>query len=183
MTYPPDVTKPIGTARPSKLLIGEFRRTLDERYRLAIPDQFRQSLDLAGKCVLAKERSGCISLWNPGVWETKTNMWLNMATDKIQKGVHDREIGQVQLLGRLLSTRHEQAAVTNRGRVLIPKGFRDFLGIEPGCGDNDTSPEKKGTIVMVVGAALCIEVWNPAAWLRYLQQRMPKFRRLVERLS
>ena len=36
---------------------------------------------------------------------------------------------------------------------------------------------------MVVGAAVCVEIWKPAAWLKYLQGRMPKFRRLFHQLS
>ena len=116
--------------QPQELLLGEFRRTLDERYRLAIPEPFEQRLALTeGECVVAKERVGCISLWNPGVWQAKVDMWIGMATEKIAKGVHDRSIGQVQLLGRLLSTRHETVAVKDAGRIVIPKGFRDFLGV------------------------------------------------------
>jgi len=169
---------------PQELLLGEFRRTLDERYRLAIPEEFHRRLDLGGqKCVLAKERAGCISLWNADVWQAKVNMWLAMATDKIEKGLHDREIGRVQLLGRLLSTRHQRLAVTDRGRVLIPKGFRDFLGVEPKSGGRDAAGGKKGHAVMIVGAAVCVEIWNPNEWLKYLRQRMPNFRRLVQRLS
>jgi MraZ protein len=59
----------------------------------------------------------------------------------------------------------------HRSRLLIPEGFREFLGVEPN-GD-----------VLVVGAAVCIEIWHPPAWLKYLERRMPKFRRLFDRLS
>jgi MraZ protein len=55
--------------------------------------------------------------------------------------------------------------------LLIPEGFREFLGVEPG-GE-----------ILVVGAAVCIEIWQPAAWLAYLKGRMPRFRRLFDRLS
>ena len=84
------------------LLLGEFRRTLDQRYRLAVPEAFLPGLDLGdGECVLAKERVGCLSLWNPVVWLGKVDMWIAMATDKIAKGVHDRSIGEVQRGQRL----------------------------------------------------------------------------------
>ncbi len=93
----------------------------------------------------------------------------------------------MQLLGRLLSTRHERVPITDRGRVVIPKGFREFLGVLPETADEITNepakPTKKGKPVMVVGAAICVEIWNPSAWLKYLEGRMPKFRRLVEKLS
>ena len=61
--------------------------------------------------------------------------------------------------------------LAGRGRLLIPEGFREFLGVEPN-GE-----------VQVVGAAVCIEFWQPAAWLSYLERRMPRFRRLFDQLS
>jgi MraZ protein len=61
--------------------------------------------------------------------------------------------------------------LAGRGRLLIPEGFREFLAVE------------SGGEVVVVGAAVCIEIWSPPAWLKYLEERMPKFRRLFEQLS
>jgi MraZ protein len=164
------------------LLLGEFTRTLDERYRLAIPEELLGPLDLSGgECVLAKERKGCVSVWNPEVWQAKVNVRVELAKQKMAAGLLENEIARVQLLGRLLSTRHERTPVTDRGRLVIPKGFRQFLGVLPETTDDERAP--KGRPVMVIGAAVCIEIWNPVAWLKYLEGRMPKFRRLVERLS
>ena len=170
-------------SQPEELLVGEFHRTLDERYRLAIPDEFRGLLDLGGECVLAKERVGCISLWRPDVWQAKVNIRIESAKRKIKDGLSDANIGRVQLLGRLLSTRHETVPIRDAARVVIPKGFRGFLGVRPDEAAVDASSGKKGGAIVVVGAAVCIEIWNPAAWLQYLKDRMPKFRRLVEELS
>ena len=47
------------------LILGESRRTVDERYRLTIPQEFVTPLGgEQSACILAKERAGCISLWN-----------------------------------------------------------------------------------------------------------------------
>jgi hypothetical protein len=44
-----------------ELLIGEFARTLDERFRLAIPQELAGPLLGSGsRLVLAKERAGCL---------------------------------------------------------------------------------------------------------------------------
>ena len=56
-------------------------------------------------------------------------------------------------------------------RLSIPEGFREFLGIEQG-GD-----------ALVIGAAVCIEIWKPAAWIDYLNDQIPTFGRLVEELA
>jgi DNA-binding transcriptional regulator/RsmH inhibitor MraZ len=36
---------------------------------------------------------------------------------------------------------------------------------------------------VIVGAAVCIEIWHPDYWLRYVERRMPRFRRLFDTLS
>ncbi len=157
----------------AQLILGEFRVTIDDRYRVSIPDKLlTQFAPPPTECILAKERAGCLSLWEASRWEQKLRARVAVVEQKLRAGVlaEDR-IGQVQLLGRLLSTRHGEVTLAERGRLVIPKGFRDFLGIEPG-GE-----------VLAVGAAVCIELWNPAAWFRYLEARMPRFRKLFAQLS
>jgi len=80
-------------------------------------------------------------------------------------------IDQVQQLGRLLSTRQRHVQLGGRGRLLIPEGFREFLGVEP------------GSEVIVIGAAVCVELWEPTAWLDCLQIQIPQFRELFDDLS
>jgi len=154
------------------IILGEFRCKLDERFRLSVPGPLCEPLlARSADCMLAKERAGCLSLWNADIWQAKLGVRIGLARQKIEAGLHDSEIGQVQLLGRLLSTGQAEVKLAGRGRLLIPPEFRKFLGVEP-----------KGA-VMVVGAAVCVEIWHPTAWLKYLEGRMPKFRRLVAKLS
>jgi MraZ protein len=61
--------------------------------------------------------------------------------------------------------------LAGRGRLLIPEGFREFLGVEP------------GKEVMVIGAAVCIEIWHPEKWINYIEGKMPSFRKLLNTLS
>jgi MraZ protein len=159
-------------AGTSQLILGEYQRKLDDRYRLSIPSELGELLaSETGDCILAKERPGSISLWSAAAWQAKLEAGVELIKQKIQAGRLDGRIPQVQLLGRLLSTRHRVVQLHHRSRLLIPEGFREFLGVEPN-GD-----------VLVVGAAVCIEIWHPPAWLKYLERRMPKFRRLFDRLS
>jgi MraZ protein len=157
---------------PQPFILGEFQRTLDERYRLSIPSELADLLlGDSTECILAKERPGCLSVWAAAVWQTRLNEGVELVQRKVQAGKLAGRVGEVQFLGRLLSTRHKVVQLAGRGRLVIPEGFREFLGVEPG-GE-----------VLVVGAAVCIELWSPAEWIAYLRTRMPKFRRLFERLS
>ncbi len=158
-----------------EIILGEFHCKLDGRYRVSIPGELGQLLKVPSpQYMLAKERPGCISLWNRQVWRAKVDVRVDLAKQKVRAGMHDESIGQVQLLGRLLSTRHENVELDAKDRLLIPKSFREFLGALPG---------KEGKGLMVVGAAVCVEIWSPPAWIEYLHRRMPSFRKLVNKLA
>lgn len=154
------------------LLIGEFVRTVDERFRLAIPPELLAPLLASGsRLVLAKERAGCLSLWPAALWKPRIDAAIEVVRSKLQAGLLTQRVGQVQDLGRLLSTRHKVVSVAERGRLVVPEGFREFLAVEPGAD------------VMVVGAAVCVELWQPAAWNAYVTSEMPEFRRRIDELT
>ncbi|MCC7084908.1 MAG: division/cell wall cluster transcriptional repressor MraZ [Pirellulales bacterium] len=159
-------------SREHDFLQGEFARTLDERFRLSIPQELADPLSASGvHCVLVKEQTGCLSLWPAAAWQSKTNSAVELLQAKMRAGKLDGRITEVQTLGRLLSTRHKDVQLAGRGRVLIPEGFREFLHVEAG-GD-----------LMVIGAAVCVEIWNPAAWRAHLEAQLPSFQQLFDQLA
>ena len=162
-------------AAEPQLILGEFRRTLDERFRLSIPsellDAMTADVEAPPECILAKERPGALSLWPSAVWQQRLSSSIHLVQAKIQAGRLSGRVEDVQHLGRLLSTRHKQVQLAGRGRLVIPEGFREFLRVEAG-GE-----------VLLVGAALCVEIWRPEAWIQYLNERMPEFGTLLDDLS
>lgn len=154
------------------LLIGEFVRTLDERYRVTLPQELVDPLVAEGtRLVLAKERFGCLSLWSAAVWKPRIDAAVAVVRSKMQAGLLAQRVGDVQELGRLLSTRHETVSLAARGRLVVPEGFREFLAVEPSAD------------LVVVGAAVCVELWQPAAWAAFVTGEMPGFRRRMDELT
>lgn len=155
------------------LLLGEVTRTLDDRFRLSLPSELASGLAPGdeGACLIAKERPGCLSLWNLDHWRKQLDAGVALVRSKIEAGKLDGRVADVQALGRLLSTRHKEVALAGRGRLVIPEGFREFLGVEPGGN------------VMLVGAAVCVEIWNPVQWTTAIGEQMPGFRELFDQLS
>ena len=154
------------------MILGEFQRTLDDRFRLSLPPELVETLSLkTNDVILAKERPGCLSVWNSQHWQAKWDAGVQLLTAKLQAGKLDGRLIETQLLGRLLSSRQRTVQLAQRGRLSVPEGFREFLRVESG-GD-----------VMVIGAAVCVEIWNPRAWLRHLNRRLPKFSQLFDELS
>ena len=112
-----------------------------------------------------------MSLWNAAVWQARLDEGVELVKTKMRAGKLEGRLEDIQQLSRLLSTRHKTVQLAGRGRLTIPEGFREFLQLEP--------PGE----VIAVGAGVCVEIWNPRAWLTYVAEQMPQFRRLFERLS
>ncbi|HBT75482.1 MAG TPA: division/cell wall cluster transcriptional repressor MraZ [Planctomycetaceae bacterium] len=155
-----------------KLILGEFSRKLDDRFRLSLPAEFSELFHPEeGNCVLVKERSGCVSLWDRKIWQEEMDTRVEIVRQRLKLRDLNRKMSELQAFGRLLSTKSRPIQLAERGRLVIPEGFREFLGVEA---------EKE---VMVVGAAVCLEIWQPQKWIAYVEGRMPKFRRLLDKLS
>lgn len=151
---------------------GEYRRTIDERFRLTLPPELASEVsDENGDVIVAKERAGCLSLWRPADWRQRLETGIALLKQKIDSGRMEQRWGDVQRLGRLLSTRHVTTGLANRSRLLIPETFRPFLGVD------------SGRDVVVVGAVICVEIWQAEAWNTVLKEEMPDFGQLFKELT
>ena len=65
-------------------------------------------------------------------WKTRLDDGVQLVESKIEAGRLEGRLEEVQRLGRLLSTRHREVQLAGRGRLVVPEGFREFLGVEPG---------------------------------------------------
>ena len=156
---------------PESFIQGEAKRTLDERFRLTLPPEMALAVsNEAGDTIITKERYGCLSLWPVEQWQQRQSRGIDVIRSKIEAGAMEQRWGDVQKLGRLLSTRSRSVQLAKRSRLLIPEGFREFLDVPA------------GSDVMVVGAVICVEIWNPTAWLDTLRNEMPEFGSLFKEL-
>jgi MraZ protein len=158
--------------QPEHFITGEWKRVIDDRYRITLPQDMADAItDPAGDTILAKERAGCLSLWRAADWQKRIDDGVGLIRQKIHAGRMEQKWGDVQRLGRLLSTRFRTVRLANRSRLVIPEGFREFL---------EVAPEGE---VMLVGAVICVEIWHPRAWLEFLKQEMPTFGPLFSELT
>ena len=156
----------------SPALSGEYRRAIDDRFRITLPVELANAVtDKSGETILVKERYGCLSLWQADQWQQRLDESVALIQHKIDAGRMEQKWDEVQRLGRLLSTRQRTVKLANRSRLLIPEGFREFLDVPA------------GEEVMLIGAVICVEIWNRAAWLEYLKGDMPEFGSLIKQLS
>ena len=156
---------------PETFIQGEFKRSIDDRFRLTLPPDLAHAVtDESGNTIITKERYGCLSLWKADQWQDRLNRGVDVIRSKIDAGSLEQRWSEVQRLGRLLSTRSRTVQIANRSRLVIPEGFREFLDQPPGAE------------VMIVGAVICVEIWNPTAWLETLRDEMPEFGNMFKEL-
>ena len=154
-----------------KLITGEFCRTVDDRYRLSLPDEFKEVFKPeSGKCVIVKEKPGHLSLWEENDWKQFHERRVEQVRLRYETGHLAGQMADFQRFARLLSIRSRHIQLTDRARFLLPEGFREFLAVEP----------KQD--VMVIGAGHCIELWHPQKLITSIEEDIPQYSNLLESL-
>ncbi|MCP4505495.1 MAG: division/cell wall cluster transcriptional repressor MraZ, partial [Fuerstiella sp.] len=60
-------------------ITGEVRRTIDDRFRLTLPSEFAEAVsDTEGHLIVAKERTGCLSLWRLDDWQHRVDSGIQL---------------------------------------------------------------------------------------------------------
>lgn len=156
-----------------KLIRGEYLTKMGERFRLTLPKEMAAAIatEKETHCVLARERFGALSLWNQQTWQERVQSGIEVVETKVRGHRLPSQIAEVQQFARLLSTRSREVTVAERGRLVIPEEFRNFLRV------------KVGEDCVVVGAGICVEIWHPETWQDYLKQEIGSFGVLFEKLS
>ncbi|HLE89376.1 MAG TPA: division/cell wall cluster transcriptional repressor MraZ [Candidatus Limnocylindria bacterium] len=139
-------------------LTGEFRHTLDDRGRVAVPVRFRGRL--AEGATLARWLDSCLGLFPADEW--------NALASKLQglplTNPRAREFA------RFMSSGAVDVELDRQGRILVPSYLRGYAGIAEGE-------------VVVVGALNRLEIWAPAAWLSYRSKIEDQPEALAEHLA
>jgi MraZ protein len=120
---------------------GEYRHTVDEKGRIAVPARFRAQLD--GGVVVARWMDTCLAIFPMAAWEA-------LATKVGSLPVTDPN---ARLLARQLFAGAFETALDRQGRVLVPQHLRGFAGLE-----GET---------LVLGSHDHAELWAPARWAEY----------------
>jgi MraZ protein len=120
---------------------GEYRHTVDDKGRLAVPARFRAQL--AGGAVVSRWIDGCLAIHDQAGWEAlSTRVAALPLTD-----------AAARLFQRQIFAGAFDAELDRQGRVLIPAYLRDEVGLD---GD-----------AIVAGIRDHAEIWAPARWADY----------------
>jgi MraZ protein len=123
---------------------GEYRHTVDEKGRLAIPARFRDELAMGAQ--VSKWIDGCVALFPKADWDA-------LAERTAALGVGDLNARTFQ---RFLFGAAFEVELDRQGRFVLPSVLRQFAGLE--------------SDVVIVGARNRLELWSPSRWSAFAAQ-------------
>jgi MraZ protein len=120
---------------------GEYRHSVDEKGRVAVPSKFRAQLD--GGAVVSRWIDGCLAIHTLAGWASLADRIAALpVTD-----------ASARLFGRSIFAGATDVELDRQGRVLLPAYLREGLGL--------------GGEALVIGARDHAEIWAPATWADY----------------
>jgi MraZ protein len=122
---------------------GEYRHTVDDKGRIAVPAKFRAQLG-AGAFV-SRWLDACLAI------HTQTG-WDALATRVAALPITDPNARRFQ---RLIFAGAAEVELDRQGRVLVPSYLRDHIGL--------------GSDAVVVGSRDHAEIWVPSTWATYAE--------------
>lgn len=123
------------------MFTGEYRHTVDDKGRLAIPARFRAQLE--GGAVLSRWIDGCLAIHTRSGWDALSAKVSSVALTDPAGRLFERAI----FAGAL------EAEMDKQGRVLVPAYLRDEMGIRAEA--------------LVIGVRDHGEIWAPDRWQGY----------------
>lgn len=140
------------------LLTGSYRRSLDDKLRLAIPKQLRDALNYpeAKTLFIAPGQDKSLAIYTEDVLEQ-----MGKSLSRLSPAAK-----QTRAFSRLFYAQAQPAEIDKQGRLRIPPELAK-LG------------ELEGEVV-VVGVRDRIELWSATAWDAFLSDTLPSYDDLAE---
>jgi MraZ protein len=120
---------------------GEYRHSVDDKGRIAVPSKFRAQLD--GGAVVSRWLDACLAIHTRAGWDALADKVATLPiTDQ-----------GARLFQRFIFAGAVETALDGQGRVLVPAYLREMAGLD---GES-----------VVVGSRDHAEIWAPARWDDY----------------
>lgn len=123
------------------MFTGEYRHTVDDKGRLAVPSKFRAQLD--GGAVVSRWIDGCLAIHTRAGWAALADQVATLPLSD----------AKARLFERTIFAGSAEIEIDRQGRVLLPAFLREGIGL--------------GAEAVVVGARDHAEIWAPATWADY----------------
>ena len=126
------------------MFTGEYRHSVDEKGRVAVPSKFRAQL--AEGAFVSRWLDECLAIHTRAGWEA-------LAAKVAELQIADQGS---RLFQRFIFAGAFEAEVDRQGRILVPAYLREAAALD--------------TDAVVVGSRDHAEIWAPSRWDRYRRE-------------
>lgn len=131
------------------MFLGTHHPRLDDKGRLFLPAKFRD--ELAEGLVITKGQEHCLYVW-------PKSEFLRVTEALRQASITNKAVRDY---GRVFFASGHDDAPDKQGRIVVPPALRAYADLTRDC--------------TVVGANSRVEIWDSAAWERYLTDQEQSF--------
>lgn len=139
------------------MFIGEYKHSIDEKGRMAIPAKFRSALNQAA--VITRGLDHCLYIYTASEWQHLAEKVKALP----MTSANGRAFQRLMLAGAV------DVELDGQGRVLIPEYLRTYAGIS------------KQTVV--AGVYDRLEIWDEAKWQEYKTKTEASSDEIAEKLG
>lgn len=139
------------------MFIGEYRHSIDEKKRLAIPSKFRK--ELGDGAVITKGLDNCLVIYPTKFWKEKSEKLAQLPEASKEARGYARTI----LAGAAA------AEFDRLGRILIPEYLKEYAKVEKN--------------VVIIGLHNRLEVWSDKLWNAYREKAESNIEDFASKLS
>ena len=139
------------------MFIGEYKHTIDDKGRIAVPVKFR--IDLAHGAVVTRGLDSSLFLLPLEEWGKLTDKLASLPLGQ----ANSRAFARLMLAGAM------DVSLDKQGRFIIPEYLRQYAGLRKN--------------IVIVGVNTRLELWDEEAWLAYSSQTQADASSIAEQLG
>ncbi len=141
----------------TRMFMGEFRHSLDDKGRLFIPARMREQL--GSRFVITKGLDRCLFLYSGREWEG--------VEEKL--GQLPLTSGEARAFARFFFSGASECEPDKQGRILVPQVLREYANLSKDA--------------VIVGVATRVEIWPQEGWEHYAGEAQASPEELAENLG
>jgi len=139
------------------MLIGQYKHTIDNKKRLALPSKFRG--ELGSKVIVTKGVENCLVVYTEKEWEVMSQKLGNLPISQ----------GEARSFTRHLLASATEVTLDKLGRILIPDYLKEYASF------------KKNLVIC--GLSNRLEIWDEAKWESYSKGAEKGVEEIVSKLG
>lgn len=139
------------------MLIGQYKHTIDNKKRLALPAKFRG--ELGDKVIITRGIENCLVVYTEKEWQVMSEKLGNLPISQLEA----RSFARIILSGAM------EVALDKLGRILIPDYLKEYSDL------------KKN--VVVCGLSNRLEIWDEEKWEVYRKAAEKGVEEIVSKLG